>query len=48
MKVLGVVLILTLIRNTNPRVKIKQAISFFMVWMNLIAIIALILIVFGY
>lgn len=47
-KVLAVVLILTLIRNTNPRVKIKQAISFFMVWMNLIAIIALILIVFGY
>ena len=47
-KVLAVVLILTLIRNTNPRVKIKQAISFFMVWMNLIAIIALVLIQFGY
>jgi NADH-quinone oxidoreductase subunit H len=47
-KILAVVLILTLIRNTNPRIKIKQAISFFMVWMNLITIIALILIVFGY
>jgi NADH-quinone oxidoreductase subunit H len=48
LKVLAVVLILTLIRNTNPRVKIKQAISFFVVWMNLIAVIALVLIVFGY
>jgi NADH-quinone oxidoreductase subunit H len=48
LKMLGVVLILTLIRNTNPRVKIKQAIKFFAVWMNLLAIIALILIEFGY
>lgn len=47
-KVLGVVLLLTLIRNTNPRVKIKQAISFFMIWMNLLAIIAIILAYFGY
>jgi NADH-quinone oxidoreductase subunit H len=47
LKVLGVVLALTLIRNTNPRVKIKQAISFFMIWMNLIAVIALVLIAFG-
>jgi NADH-quinone oxidoreductase subunit H len=48
LKVLGVVLLLTLIRNTNPRVKIKQAISFFMIWMNLLAVIAIVLIVFGY
>jgi NADH-quinone oxidoreductase subunit H len=48
LKVLAVVLILTLIRNTNPRVKIKQAISFFVIWMNLVAIIALVLIAFGY
>lgn len=48
LKVLLVVLIITLIRNTNPRIKIKQAISFFMVWMNLLAIIALVLIAFGY
>jgi NADH-quinone oxidoreductase subunit H len=48
LKVLAVVLILTLIRNTNPRVKIKQAVSFFMIWMNLLAIIAIILIFFGY
>jgi NADH-quinone oxidoreductase subunit H len=48
LKILAVVLIVTLIRNTNPRIKIKQAISFFMIWMNLIAVIALVLIVFGY
>jgi NADH-quinone oxidoreductase subunit H len=47
-KILGVVLLLTLIRNTNPRIKIKQAISFFFIWMNLIAIVALVLIAFGY
>ncbi len=48
LKVLAVVLLVTLIRNTNPRIKIKQAIRFFMLWMNLLAVIALILIVFGY
>jgi NADH-quinone oxidoreductase subunit H len=47
LKVIAVVLILTLIRNTNPRIKIKQAISFFVIWMNLAAIIALVLIAFG-
>ena len=44
----AVVLVITLIRNTNPRVKIKQAIRFFLIWMNLFAVIALVLIVFGY
>ena len=48
MKVLAVVLILTLIRNTNPRIKIKQAMSFFLIWMNLLAVIAIVLIYFGY
>lgn len=48
LKVLAVVLALTLIRNTNPRIKIKQAISFFLIWMNLLVIVALILIAFGY
>jgi len=48
LKILGVVLLITLIRNTNPRVKIKQAITFFLFWMNLIAVIALVLISFGY
>jgi NADH-quinone oxidoreductase subunit H len=48
LKVFAIVLILTLIKNTNPRIRIKQAISFFFVWMNLVVVIALILIVFGY
>jgi NADH-quinone oxidoreductase subunit H len=48
LKVLAVVLLMTLIRNTNPRVKIKQAVRFFALWMNLIAVIALVLIEFGY
>jgi NADH-quinone oxidoreductase subunit H len=48
LKILAVILILTLIRNTNPRVKIKQAVSFFFVWMNLVAIVAIVLIAFGY
>lgn len=48
LKILFVVLLLTLIRNTNPRVKIKQAIKYFTVWMNLLAIIAIVLSYFGY
>lgn len=48
LKVLGVVLLLTLIRNTNPRIRIKQAVNFFLVWMNLIVVIAIILIALGY
>jgi len=48
LKVLGIVLLLTLIRNTNPRIKIKQAVKFFLIWMNLIAFIAIVLIIFGY
>jgi NADH-quinone oxidoreductase subunit H len=47
LKILGVVLLLTLIRNTNPRVKIKQASGFFFIWMNLLVVIAIVLIAFG-
>jgi NADH-quinone oxidoreductase subunit H len=47
LKLLAVVLLLTLIRNTNPRIKINQAMRFFFLWMNLIAIIAIVLIFFG-
>ncbi len=47
LKILAVVLLITLIRNTNPRVKIKQAMRFFFVWMNLLVIIAIVLIYFG-
>lgn len=46
LKVFAVVLLITLIRNTNPRLKIKQAIRFFFVWMNLLVIIAVVLIYF--
>jgi NADH-quinone oxidoreductase subunit H len=48
LKIAGIVLLLTLIRNTNPRLKIRQAMSFFLLWMNLIAVIAFVLITFGY
>ena len=48
LKLIGIVLLLTLIRNTNPRIKIKQAVNFFMIWMNMIAVVAIILIAFGY
>ena len=48
LKIAGIVLLLTLIRNTNPRIRIKQAVNFFLIWMNLIAVIAIVLIVFGY
>lgn len=47
LKLLAIVLLLTLIRNTNPRLKIKQAMRFFLVGMNLLVIIAIILIYFG-
>jgi len=47
LKILFVVLLLTLIRNTNPRVKINQAMKFFWVWMNLFAIITVVLSILG-
>lgn len=47
LKILAVVLLITLIRNTNPRLKIKQASGFFLVWMNLLVVIAIVLIAFG-
>jgi NADH-quinone oxidoreductase subunit H len=47
LKILGIVLLITLIRNTNPRLKIKQASSFFLIWMNLLVIIAILLNTFG-
>lgn len=48
LKVPVIVLLLTLIRNTNPRIKIKQAVSFFLVWMNLVAIAAIVLAFIGF
>jgi NADH-quinone oxidoreductase subunit H len=47
LKLLAVVLLLTLIRNTNPRIKVKQAIRFFLVGMNLLVIVAIVLIYLG-
>jgi NADH-quinone oxidoreductase subunit H len=43
LKIIAVVLLLTLIRNTNPRVKVGQAMRFFFIWMNALVIIAIIL-----
>ncbi len=47
LKILGIVLLVTLIRNTNPRLKIKQASSFFLIWINLLVVIAIVLNAFG-
>jgi NADH-quinone oxidoreductase subunit H len=47
LKIAGIVLLVTLIRNTNPRLKIKQASSFFLIWMNLLVVIAIVLNAFG-
>lgn len=48
LKILAVVLLLTLIRNTNPRVKTGQAMRFFFIWMNALVIIAIALNYFGF
>lgn len=47
LKIIGVVLLITLIRNTNPRVRIDQAMRFFYIWMNLLVIAAIVLTYFG-
>lgn len=47
LKILAVVLLLTLIRNTNPRVKVGQAMRFFFIWMNILVIAAIALIYIG-
>lgn len=47
LKILSVVLLITLIRNTNPRVRIDQAMRFFFIWINLIVIIAFVLNYYG-
>lgn len=43
LKILLVVVLMTLIRNTNPRLKIGQAMRFFLIWMNIIVILGLVL-----
>ena len=47
LKLLAVVLLLTLIRNTNPRLKIKQAMKFFLIGMNVLVILAIVLTYLG-
>jgi NADH-quinone oxidoreductase subunit H len=47
LKVLLVVLLITLIRNTNPRVRIEQAMKFFWIWMNLFAVVSIVLAIIG-
>ncbi|MEZ4997114.1 MAG: complex I subunit 1 family protein [Bacteroidales bacterium] len=47
LKIVAIVLLVTLIRNTNPRLKIRQASSFFLLWMNLLVVIAIVLAAFG-
>jgi NADH-quinone oxidoreductase subunit H len=47
LKLLGIVLLITLIRNTNPRIRIDQAMRFFLIWMNLLVVVAIGLIFFG-
>ena len=47
LKILLVIVLMTLIRNTNPRVKIRQAMRFYLIWLNLLVIIGLVLISFG-
>jgi NADH-quinone oxidoreductase subunit H len=43
LKVVLVLVLMILIRNTNPRVKISQAMRFFLLWMNLLVIAGLVL-----
>lgn len=48
LKLLAVVVLVVLIRNTNPRLRIGQAMRFFFVWMNLLVITAILLTFFGW
>lgn len=48
LKIAGIVLLFTLIRNTNPRLKIRQSMLFFFVWMNLLAISAIVFVFLGH
>ena len=43
LKIAGILLLITLIRNTNPRLRIDQAMRFFLIWMNLLVMAAIIL-----
>lgn len=47
LKILLVIVLIVLIRNTNPRVKISQAMRFFLLWMNIVVIAGIVLHFFG-
>jgi len=47
LKYVGLVALITVIRNTNPRVRIDQAVRFFWGPMTIIAIIAVVLAILG-
>ncbi|MFO7852044.1 MAG: complex I subunit 1 family protein [Bacteroidota bacterium] len=46
LKLVLVLLLITLIRNTNPRLRLDQAMRFFFIWMNLIVVVAIVLSIF--
>jgi NADH-quinone oxidoreductase subunit H len=48
LKLLGIVLLITLIRNTNPRLKIRQAVRFFLIGINTVVLVAIVLSYFGW
>ncbi len=48
LKYLAVVIIIVLIKNTNPRVRIDQAVKFFWGWLTALAILAFLLMLKGY
>ncbi len=41
LKLLLVLLLITLIRNTNPRLRLDQAMRFFFIWMNILVVLAI-------
>jgi NADH-quinone oxidoreductase subunit H len=43
LKILFVIVLIVLIRNTNPRLKIGQAMRFFLLWMNILVIAGIVL-----
>ena len=47
LKYLLIIVLITLIRNTNPRLRIGQAVNFFWTWMTILAAAAVILSYFG-
>jgi len=46
LKLVLVLLLITLIRNTNPRLRLDQAMRFFFIWMNILAVLAIVLTIF--